>query len=315
MRVLVCEFVTGGGMRGLDLPPSLAREGAMMRDALLRDLSELPGVEAVATADDRLAAPTCGEIHAVRERDDIWKAWASLARGCDAAWPIAPETGGVLARLAKLLGETGVDVIGPGEEAIAVASSKILTARRLRESGIPTPLVWRAGETPADAGPVVVKPDDGAGCDATLLFDRPPSDVPAGSIVQPFVSGEAASLTVLRAHGTTRMLAANRQHVAIEGGAFRFRGLTVGAIEDTDGKLAALARAVGDALPGLDGIFGIDLVLSTDGPVVIEINPRLTTAYCGLRESLGLNPVSLVPPFDVAPASAWAGARPVEVAL
>lgn len=302
-------------MRGEDLPPSLAREGAMMRDALLRDLSELPGVEAVATADDRLAPPPCGEIHAVRERDDIWKAWASLARGCDAAWPIAPETGGVLSRLARLLGETGLDVIGPNEEAIAISSSKILTARRLRESGIPTPPVWAAGETPDHAGPVVVKPDDGAGCDATLFFDRLPSNVPAGSIVQPFIAGEAASLTVLRAHGATRLLAANRQHVAIEDGAFRFRGLTVGAIEDTDGKLAALASAVGDAIPGLDGVFGIDLVIGADGPVVIEINPRLTTAYCGLRESLGLNPISLVPPFDVAPAPAWAGARAVEVAL
>ena len=50
MRVLVCEFVTGGGMRGELLPASLAREGAMMRDALLRDLAELPGVEAVAIA-------------------------------------------------------------------------------------------------------------------------------------------------------------------------------------------------------------------------------------------------------------------------
>lgn len=302
-------------MRSEHLPPSLAREGAMMRDALLRDLSELAGVEAVATSDDRLAPPPCGEIHDVRERDDVWKAWASLARGCDVAWPIAPETGGVLSRLARLLGETGVDVIGPSEEAIAIASSKFLTAQRLRERGVPTPPVWRVSAAPDHTSPVVVKPDDGAGCDATLFLEEPPASIPAGSIVQPFVAGEAASLTVLRAHGATRLLSANRQHVAIEDGAFRFQGLTVGAIEDADGRLAALARAVGDALPGLDGIFGIDLVLGADGPVVIEINPRLTTAYCGLRESLGLNPVSLVPPFDVAPLAAWAGARPVEVRL
>jgi predicted ATP-grasp superfamily ATP-dependent carboligase len=30
------------------------------------------------------------------------------------------------------------------------------------------------------------------------------------------------------------------------------------------------------------------------GPVVVEINPRLTTSYVGLRESLALNPAELI---------------------
>lgn len=30
------------------------------------------------------------------------------------------------------------------------------------------------------------------------------------------------------------------------------------------------------------------------GPVVVEINPRLTTSYVGLRQSLALNPAELI---------------------
>ncbi len=30
------------------------------------------------------------------------------------------------------------------------------------------------------------------------------------------------------------------------------------------------------------------------GPVVVEINPRLTTSYVGLRKSLSLNPAELI---------------------
>ena len=41
-------------------------------------------------------------------------------------------------------------------------------------------------------------------------------------------------------------------------------------------------------MPGLAGYFGVDLVLgaSADGrdDIVIEINPRLTTSYVGLRK-------------------------------
>ena len=37
------------------------------------------------------------------------------------------------------------------------------------------------------------------------------------------------------------------------------------------------------------GYFGIDFVRTGAGPVVIEVNPRLTSSYAGLRPALGLN--------------------------
>ena len=43
------------------------------------------------------------------------------------------------------------------------------------------------------------------------------------------------------------------------------------------------------ALPGLRGYVGVDLVLTDTGPVVIEVNPRLTTAYLGVRAVLDEN--------------------------
>ena len=37
MRLLICEYVTGGGFLGQPLPASLAREGDMMLAALVKD--------------------------------------------------------------------------------------------------------------------------------------------------------------------------------------------------------------------------------------------------------------------------------------
>lgn len=302
-------------MRGEALPASLAREGAMMRDALIRDLADAPGVEVVASHDDRVGPPPLSAIsRAISQGADVWATWAALAAETDVAWAIAPETDGLLLRLTKMLRATGVRVIGPNEETIALASSKTRTAERLIAHGIATPAVWR--KAPPDvAGPFVLKPDDGAGCEATRLVAEPPDAPGANDILQPYVAGEAASLTVLRAEGVTRLLSVNRQHVEIRDGTFRFRGVTVAALDDQDGRLAALAVAVGEAMPGLDGVFGIDLVLTPDGAVVIEVNPRLTTAYCGLREALGENPLLMVPPFDSGRGPSSSAPRPVEIAL
>jgi predicted ATP-grasp superfamily ATP-dependent carboligase len=49
---------------------------------------------------------------------------------------------------------------------------------------------------------------------------------------------------------------------------------------------AALQRAAGD----LRGPVGVDLVLTSRGAVVIEINPRLTTSFIGLRRLARTNP-------------------------
>jgi predicted ATP-grasp superfamily ATP-dependent carboligase len=40
------------------------------------------------------------------------------------------------------------------------------------------------------------------------------------------------------------------------------------------------------ALPGLRGYIGVDLVLTELEAVVIEVNPRLTTSYLGVRSAL-----------------------------
>jgi predicted ATP-grasp superfamily ATP-dependent carboligase len=61
-----------------------------------------------------------------------------------------------------------------------------------------------------------------------------------------------------------------------------------------DGTLASLADRIAAAIPGLWGYVGVDLVLTRDGPVVLEINPRLTTSYCGMGQALGINTAGLV---------------------
>jgi predicted ATP-grasp superfamily ATP-dependent carboligase len=112
--------------------------------------------------------------------------------------------------------------------------------------------------------------------------------------VQPFLPGTPLSLSLLAQDGAAWLLACNRQHVTCLDNAFTYRGGTVGGAEGRREVLEPLAARIVDALPGLWGYVGIDLVDTAEGPVVLEINPRLTTSYVGLRDSIGLNPAALV---------------------
>jgi predicted ATP-grasp superfamily ATP-dependent carboligase len=92
----------------------------------------------------------------------------------------------------------------------------------------------------------------------------------------------------------------------------------VNAVADSAGRYAALADDIARALPGLWGYCGVDFVETSAGPIVIEVNPRLTTSYTGLHRAIGINSAQLVlelpGSLDAAETERRAGAVEIEVA-
>jgi predicted ATP-grasp superfamily ATP-dependent carboligase len=318
LRIFVCEYITGGGLIAQDLPPTLRAEGDMMLTALVNDLTALPGTQVVTTRDPRLApAEVDARFVIPADAGEVWPCWRRSMAEADAVWPIAPETGGVLERLSVVVEEEGRILLNSRPPAVRTAASKRATAESLARHGVPVVLTAPAqAPVPDSAAGWVAKPDDGVGAEDTRFF-LDADDMrdwlaeegrPGRFVVQPFLEGEAASVSALFRNGTASVLACNRQHVVLAGGRFRYLGSDVGALEDLRPLLTPIAAGVAAAIPGLFGHVGIDLVIAPEGPVVLEVNPRLTTSYVGLGAALGLNPAALVLalldhglPTDVAP--------------
>ncbi len=273
-----------------------------MRNALVDDLLRLPGVWVTcATAAPAPRAPlsAAGPLAqltnvAPNDGENALTFVLRQSMGHDAAWVIAPESGGLLSAFHTAVGARRW--IGCDADAIRIASGKRATRRYLHRAGVATPL-----SLPPEAAPRwVVKPDDGAGCTATRLHAQLQSaltDLKARpqATLERFVDGEPLSVTVLASADAVRPLACNRQQIEIDAdGMMSDHGVQVGQLDRVgDARVPALhavARAVVHALPGLRGVFGIDLVWHPQrGPVVIEVNPRLTCAYVGLSELLAMN--------------------------
>lgn len=295
MRLLVYEHVTGGGMLSQSPPASLVREADLMLRALLRDLAGQP-VTLLTTRDPRLL-PLEGVATLMPTAQEDGAALFSRALDqVDAAWPTAPETDTTLETLARLTLTRGRVLVGCRPDAIAVAASKARTAAILAAAGIPAvPTFTSPDQVPDWPGPWVVKPDDGAGSDDTRrVTDWTAARTrltarPGHYVAQPWLAGVPLSLSLLCHGAGTELLAVNRQRVTIADGVVRLEGLEVNAEADSDGRHLALACSIRDALPGLLGYVGVDLLATEEGPVVLEINPRLTTSYCALRAARGVN--------------------------
>ena len=316
MRILVHEFVTGGGFSGRAVPASLAREGLAMRTALVEDLAAIGDHEIVTTMDIRFAKAAPPGVEVVIIRASAAPTFAALLSSADAVWLVAPETNRCLERLASRVERQGKILLGSGAAVIRKASDKSTLPRRLARIGVQHPDTVTlehgvdARTAARDLGyPVVLKPRRGAGSRGVQLVHNareldsalavlqrvhgtgPEAEREHGDrdvVMQRYAGGTPASVSLLADGRRAVALAVNAQRMSVTSG-FSYRG----GRTPFDHPLAAAAidAAVRTcaALPGLRGYVGVDLVLTDTGPVVIEVNPRLTTAYLGVRAVLDEN--------------------------
>jgi predicted ATP-grasp superfamily ATP-dependent carboligase len=308
MRIFVHEFVTGGGFSGRAVPASLAREGLAMRTALVADLAAIRRHEIVVTTDIRFARPWPVGVESVTLASGDASSLDALIMSADAVWLVAPETDRCLERLAARVERKGKILLGSSAAVIRKASDKADLPRRLARIGVahPETLTIKFGVDARAAArelgyPVVLKPRRGAGSRGVQLVQnarelkgalaaiqrahatREPGDLDI--VMQRYVPGTPASVSLLADGRRAVALAVNAQRMSTTSG-FSYRG----GRTPFDHPLAAAAIDTAvrtcEALPGLRGYVGVDLVLADTGPVVIEVNPRLTTAYLGVRAVL-----------------------------
>lgn len=304
MKIFVCEFVSGGGLYRETLPASLASEGDVMLNSLMADLLEIPDIELVTTRDVRmppLQLPVA--IKKIHAEVDVWDCWRQEIEQADAVWPVAPESGGMLERLSAMVHDSGKVLLGSDPATVAIASRKSVTSSVLLREGINAVPTWlpehfRFGGD----GAWVAKPDDGAGCEDTRRFDDTDAmrrwleerGRMSTHVIQPCLAGTPASLSLLALNGESWLLSCNRQTVHLDRGIYSYRGSVVNGMQSYWDAFDRLGRRIVQAMPGLAGYLGVDVMVNDDDITVLEINPRLTTSYAGVRQATGLNPARLV---------------------
>ena len=305
--VFVYEYLSGGGLAGDAAADSgstnadMLEQGRAMRDAIVADLLQIEDIEVTCATlrnDCPVVAPQLRYVapeKAQPARDFV----RAMARSHDLVWVVAPESDAILATLAAAV--PAEQWVGCDRATIALTSSKSLTARHLAQLNIATTQPWRQ-EAPIVPGRWVVKPDDGAGtCDTNVFLSFTAAEqalrrrVEHGKtgVMEPWIEGAALSVSLLCAPLAPQVLSINHQHIDVdETGAVAFRGVSIDVIDRANplgAQVEQLALQVVRALPGLRGFVGFDLVAAPQGPVVIEVNPRVTCAYVGLSQRLRRN--------------------------
>ncbi|MBV9123348.1 MAG: ATP-grasp domain-containing protein [Planctomycetes bacterium] len=299
MRIFVyewtCASISGTG----PAREALRAEGQAMLAAVLEDFNRIEGVVAstLLAPDVRSSFPS-HQVHPAElgNEDSVFR---RLTQEADYTLVIAPECQDLLWTRCRWVEEAGGRLLGPDAQAVQLTGDKLALSRHWQKLAIPTPDSHLTGASTPWARmsyPAVWKPRQGAGSQRTFLL-RSPEDVARAAeavrdegaeerILQPFVPGRAASVAFLIGPEQRVPLLPAAQHLSTDG-RFHYLGGEAPLPAELSARAVELAERAVRTVPGLRGYVGVDLVLGEAGDgsqdQVLEINPRLTTSYLGLR--------------------------------
>jgi predicted ATP-grasp superfamily ATP-dependent carboligase len=300
MNVLIFEYITGGGLVDEVLPASLVKEGELMLNAVANDFNELPDVQVSILRDYRLQSVQYDKEYIVTLKKSFVETIESIEEKIDALLIIAPESDGVLSSLCETYSDSNFILLNSASSSTALVSDKLETYSYLKKYNIPQIYSVELSDMKSiQTEKVVIKPKDGVGCENIKLLA---SSIEVNQVIdqsemnnyiaQPYVQGQSASLSLLCWQGDCLLLSANIQTIEIIENSFELTQCIVNALERD--KYVEFSKNVIKTLPGLRGYIGVDIIITENEVLLVEINPRLTTSYAGLKPTLGINPASLI---------------------
>lgn len=303
MQLFLYEHVTAA-MQGSE---SLLREGEAMVRALAADFATLPRMNVLVARHPSLPSLNLGprvkcidaKTESCKTVEDFANALFQLGLKPDFALAIAPETDNLLMNIAMTMEQIAKACLHPFPASIALASDKAFFAERLALVGARSPAIWRPTpqeSTPPDGWifPSVIKPIDGAGSIAVRKvesreeFDR--AGLGENDLLQEFIPGTPVSIVALCNASAFEVLEPCLQKLGGDSGFEYMGGATplprhLAARAERMVELAIICLQFQNKAPR--GYVGVDMVLgdAPDGSqdYIIEVNPRITTSYVGLR--------------------------------
>lgn len=317
LKILVYEYFTGGGLYNLPLFSSVLSEALGMLKNLISDF-KFAGHLVTTILDSRLNKSISVQIEAdeiipifsLKELESIID---KVSLKIDAAYIIAPETDEILQDILKIIKNSGIISLNCSCLGINRVYDKSSLYEFLKNNKVQVPesLGFSILDKLSDikervrknfSYPIVIKPMKGAGCEGISIVQneqelkRAISKIRNSSnikyfLIQNFVKGIDASINLLSNGHEAVALSLNKQNIRIAGpdSYSEYLGGIVPLDSPFKNQAFEISENIVSSIKGLIGYIGIDLIITNNEVVVIEINPRLTTSYIGLRKVINLN--------------------------
>lgn len=331
-KLFIFEFVSGGGYNQIDIPSTLFCEGYAMLRTIAEDFKRL-GFQITTLLDKRISHLSrylkTDMVKFVKPKDDYLKIYTKLVKKSTFCFIIAPEFSKHLYNLTKIAKDLKKKILSIDLNGVWLGTSKLETYKYFITNKVNTPKSYKiplkGGVIDVDfilqkfdrlGSSIIMKPEDGAGSELIFHFttkdqilqlferDKAKLDFARSYVVQEFINGDDLSISLINRTTSEKpnttdqiILSINAQNVKnldSNKDSLYLGGYTpVENYKVLKNKFEKILKSMD--LTSFQGYFGIDFIKKADNSIYfIEINPRLTTSYIGIRNILDFNPLEFL---------------------
>ena len=331
-NIFIFEFVSGGGYNQVDIPSSLSCEGFGMLRSIIADFKAMDFIIST-ILDYRIYFLSnlleADIIHKVDAKDNYINIFKNQVRNSKYIFIIAPEFSNILYELTEIAKKYKKIILSVDLEGIKLGTSKIITYSFFKKNKINTPKTYLIPSRNKKFDlefiiqkfkelkrPIIIKPEDGVGAESIFYFGSENQireffhsldnsfEYNRSYILQEFIDGRDLSISLIGDSSnlnsqiaTPIFLSINSQDVEIRN--LKIKSEYFGGYTPVQGQkkiLNYLSKILNKInLSKFSGYFGIDFIQKKNKTIhFLEINPRLTTSYIGLRNVIDINPVELI---------------------
>jgi predicted ATP-grasp superfamily ATP-dependent carboligase len=307
MKLLIFEYATTMGVED----PSITAEGHAMLYGLLEDLKDFKTHHLVSNGSETSKSYPS---RALSIQGDI-KEWLNQnIHKYDACLPIVPEEDNLLHDLTLIIEKQGVPVLGSSSKAVKITTNKFDTYNALKGK-VPVIKTERLFFNDSDeikdiygfrpnfieGVSKIAKPADGVSCSGVYIINSYSDLIDAQRhirtltqlpyyILQDYIPGVSASVSLLSNRKTAVPLSLNFQNVQVNSGKFNYIGGEVPLKHKLSDIAMKTAKKAVESIEGIKGFVGVDIIFDENDQVhVVEVNSRLTTPYAAIRRIINFN--------------------------
>ena len=215
----------------------------------------------------------------------------------DKVFILAPEENLNLYNIVKALEEKKISNFNCKSNFIYETTCKLRTQNLLKNSRKYQIKIHKKYQNIDKHKKIVAKISDGLASENLLIFnDR--NDLEKNNyklnkdhVFQEYIEGKIIGINLLINSSGIKILSINEQIYknSSEHEIFLYK-INIGKFNYMLSEIESFIKVIFKNLDGYFGFIGVDAIITDSNIFFLEINPRLTTSYIGLRKTLGINP-------------------------
>jgi predicted ATP-grasp superfamily ATP-dependent carboligase len=318
---MVYEHASGGGYCNKIVTPSSYSEGYAMLNATVQDFQRFES-KVYTTLDYRIAnfvPPLQVEIVTIlRPPQDIFDVFDNVCKEIDQILIIAPENNDILYRLTKIAEDNQLIILGSSSESIKMISNKWNVQILAKNLGLKVPLsekisfdrsVEEINEITSNLGyPAIFRNLDSVGgmgvyyvtkdTDLKKILENMKQNTNYNEfLAHKYLDGLPLSVSLISNGIESQPLTINAQAIKFDKktGELSYIGGYVPLKYKISRKIKKQTSELIENMSGLRGYLGVDLIIDKNDDIYfLEVNPRVTTSYVGIRKITEVNLAEII---------------------